>query len=822
MATGLTIRQLKNQLRENWFKEAYSILASNKIENLDDDVIIRLLKTGILFIHYGDGNLKRMGYKIILSYSIQTEDYHPLYDISLNLGYIPVSMFIENKILDDGDGFMRTFNKAFQEQNKKNGIYLSNGQLKLVDFAQDSTDDFVLVAPTSYGKSEIIVNEVYKDPTKKICVIVPSKALLAQTKKRIVEKSEFLESFGRIITHPDMYKGNEQSFISVLTQERLLRLLQKNQSLKFDVVLIDEAHNMLNEGNRSILITQVIMILKKRNQDTKLKFFTPFISSAESLKIPYSPYDLEERKVSEHIKIEQFYMCDLTTEGKMYIYDQFIDDYILTENRVYQSDVETVLANKASKNIVYINRPRDIQKFAKKLILNTVEINPALTSAISAIRDYVHPDYDLIKCLESGVVYHHGGMPENVRLYVENAFSTISSLEFIVTSSTLLEGVNIPAEKIFLLTVKIGRRNFSKSQFKNLIGRVCRFSEVFHPENGSLKLLEPHIYIIKGDYSDERANLQSFLKKKARIDIKFKDEVENVLLKQDDSNMSPEEKVTRDDSLVYVENIERDTVEIDPEKYASTLIGQLCFNNNVYDFDIHESEDQLNRNLNGYKTVFQETKINSPNELLNALYYIFIQDVNIEDDNLERLSFAASRNFYSMFIDWRTNGSSYNQMINQFTRYWSTLPDPVIYVGGKWGERTLNEYNFRELYVDLAGMSSAQKTNLAIVRIKEEQDYVDNTLMKFIEIINDLELINSTFYDTVKYGSSNARIIILLKNGFSIELAKLISSNEYEDYLTFNFQTDDVIINREILPILNDDGINAILMYELQYHMVNA
>jgi replicative superfamily II helicase len=48
-------------------------------------------------------------------------------------------------------------------------------------------------------------------------------------------------------------------------------------------------------------------------------------------------------------------------------------------------------------------------------------------------------------------------MPENVRLYVEHAFSKIDTIKYIVTSSTLLQGVNIPAEKIFLLDTKKGR-----------------------------------------------------------------------------------------------------------------------------------------------------------------------------------------------------------------------------------------------------------------------------------------------------------------------------------------------------------------------------
>ena len=52
-----------------------------------------------------------------------------------------------------------------------------------------------------------------------------------------------------------MYE-NEIEFISVLTQERALRLLQKNEELYFDTLYIDEAHNLFNKDSRTILLSR--------------------------------------------------------------------------------------------------------------------------------------------------------------------------------------------------------------------------------------------------------------------------------------------------------------------------------------------------------------------------------------------------------------------------------------------------------------------------------------------------------------------------------------------------------------------------------------
>ena len=60
------------------------------------------------------------------------------------------------------------------------------------------------------------------------------------------------------------------------------------------------------------------------------------------------------------------------------------------------------------------------------------------------------------------------------------------------------QGVNIPATKMFILDPNRGSSYLSSSDFKNLIGRICRFGEIFNPNDGSLEYLLPEIHIIKG------------------------------------------------------------------------------------------------------------------------------------------------------------------------------------------------------------------------------------------------------------------------------------------------------------------------------------
>lgn len=833
----ITIKQLRKNIGSGDFQDVYTKLLRPVDAQIPDNDKIFLLKLAIIFLNFGDNSIAKLGYRIIVRYSNQFNDYVPLYDVTINKGYIPITKFIEESYFDKNAISERFFNQLFSAYNenfRQKDIYLSAGQKRLTSFSTNNSNNYVLVAPTSYGKSELIIAKVLENIGKKICIIVPTKALLAQTKKRLLENEELAPIVKRIITHPDMYRPTDTGFVAVLTQERLLRLLQKNGTFSLDLLLLDEAHNLLKDDSRATLLTQVILIILKRNPTTQLNYFTPFISDFKNLITPYAPIQIESKTTTEYLKIERFYICDLHKSKTIFLYDQFLNKFYEQGAAVYANEIELVSQLQAQKNIVYLNRQKHIEQVALTLAqANDAKTAEMINEVIAAIADYLDPAYNLIKCLKKGVVYHHGGIPDVIRLYVESAFSKIPEISFIVTNSTLLEGVNIPAEKIFLLSVKKGGVSLNKVDFKNLIGRVCRFSEIFHPKTGSLRMLEPEIYIIKGDYQAKNANLESFMLNKVRVDLKIEDEVENLLLKKNSENLDPVAKENLKKSLEYLENIEPNTVAVNGIEYVQTEIGQLCYKNNVYDFDIKKNEKLLARNFENFSI---DRKLGTAEAIMEAIYEIFIKDITIDDGGFMRLNNLSARKFYSMIFDWRTTGSSYKLMIGKFRGYWKTLEEKgihFIYTGATWGEmpypydETTSEFepdlgdkkiHNRDLYVDLAGKSDAQRINLAILRIKEEQDYVDNTLIKYIEILNDLGLIENSFYEKLKYGSSDRRIICLLKNGFSLDLAKCILDETYRSFVQITPETDEVIIDRGIIQAMESNNENRILIFEMTYH----
>ncbi len=91
----------------------------------------------------------------------------------------------------------------------------------------------------------------------------------------------------------------------------------------------------------------------------------------------------------------------------------------------------------------------------------------------------VHKDYRLIKVLRRGVGFHYGNMPTLVRAEIERLFGD-GTLRYLVCTSTLLEGVNLPCRNLFVRGPKRGSdRPMSLSDFWNLAGRAGRWGKEF-------------------------------------------------------------------------------------------------------------------------------------------------------------------------------------------------------------------------------------------------------------------------------------------------------------------------------------------------------
>lgn len=355
-----------NRLKHHSFSEMYKIFISvyQKLfldDELTDGDINKILSMVVLFSNQSEKILKRLGYRMALAYGNKTNDYTPLYDIAINSGLIPVVALlgdIQELSLNIGprrrDSFLFNIVESYIDNFRDNNIVLTEQQYHLNLFFNDNMHKTAtVVAPTSYGKSELIISAIKQSENLKICIIVPSKSLLAQTRKRVLDAR--IDWVSRIVSHPEMHRFNDNSSVYILTQERLTRILNQDKDVSFDILIVDEAHNLLDKDGRNILLASVIKILEFRNSKIAFKFLTPFLKNASSLKIRNSTYLSSDYKIDEYVKSELLYIADYRNRGSTReFYDHFTNEYIELENE-NNDFISYIYNNSAKKNIIYFN-----------------------------------------------------------------------------------------------------------------------------------------------------------------------------------------------------------------------------------------------------------------------------------------------------------------------------------------------------------------------------------------------------------------------------------------------------------------------------------
>ena len=103
-----------------------------------------------------------------------------------------------------------------------------------------------------------------------------------------------------------------------------------------------------------------------------------------------------------------------------------------------------------------------------------------------------------------------------------------------------------------------------------------------------------------------------------------------------------------------------------------------------------------------------------------------------------------------------------------------------VYVG-KWGDIAREGY-YRQSWVIIREKSHTERVNLAIVRIKEEQDFIDNHLLKYVELLNDLGMLEEDLYLQIKFGTTNQDKIRLMNFGVNSILAGKLIDNRLRQF----------------------------------------
>ena len=466
----------------NFLKKSIDNLLSEK-EYLD---IMRFADILSRDINYEGRN---MAYKIIsILYPFYKEDEYYKFicnSVMTKLGNFPSLGLIMEK--DDAGRYDtpellldKQLKEVYQKVPGTEKIF-TDAQYRLFEAIKDS-NHFSFSGPTSFGKSFIMdafINYIIdaRHGVDNIIVLVPTRALINQVSKRL--KVEIKHENYRVMTHPivpAMYRKDNAKYVFVFTPERMIAYLSEKNNPLISYLFIDEAQKIIaKKDSRAPLYYQAISMAERKS--IKLFFASPNIPNSDIfLKLFDKSTDecmvIKEAPVSQNRFFIDFVERKekmFTESGKDDVFEPFGNYNNLNELLLY--------IGRDKKNIIYCNSVEDTINFALSFskVLEDKK-DSRIDEVIKLIQEYLHKDYYLIDCLKKGIAFHFGKLPQRIREKIEELYEQ-KAIDYMFCTSTLLEGVNLPAQNIFILNNTIGLRKFTDVDFWNLAGRAGRLSK---------------------------------------------------------------------------------------------------------------------------------------------------------------------------------------------------------------------------------------------------------------------------------------------------------------------------------------------------------
>ncbi|WP_417502375.1 DEAD/DEAH box helicase [Marinobacter sp.] len=360
-----------------------------------------------------------------------------------------------------------------------------------------SDQDVITVAPTSAGKTHIILSYLVKKVSESegafAAIIVPTRALISEVAGTLYEliQEKSLDEKMEVCTIAKDGSFSPKTFF-VVTQERLYEILQRGD-VSFDYLFIDEAHNISDKSRGVLLHLTIDRMLDDSNPQVIVSMPSPNYQNAFSS--VFKDVDFK-RQVTSHSPVAKI-LISVVPKGRDLIVSRYGSGYSkkipknFSQKRL--SDIVYRLGRNQS-NIIYRNQTDHCESIANELasLIGGTESNDVLEEAADYVEEFVHNDFSLARNLRKGVAFHYGPLPSSIRVMVEN-LAKDNLLNFIACTSTLAEGVNLPAKNLFLKNplqrvMHKPSERIDDVKINNITGRAGRMLQHF---SGNVFLIEP-------------------------------------------------------------------------------------------------------------------------------------------------------------------------------------------------------------------------------------------------------------------------------------------------------------------------------------------
>lgn len=312
----------------------------------------------------------------------------------------------------------------------------------------------VLSASTSVGKSLVIDALVASGKYRKIVVVVPTIALIDETRRRLLAR--FRERCA-VITHPTQEGHPDRINVYVLTQERVL---QRKDLDDVGLFIIDEFYKM-SLGAEKVSDRAVDLNLAfHRLARTGGQFYLlgPNVQAIRGLE-NYEYHFIPSEFSTVAVDVENL---NLPTRG---------------EHR--NAKLLELCRSIGGPTIVYCQSPRSASEVALLLADKAgFPVSVATADAVAWIEEHYHSEWAVCRALQRGIGVHHGGVPRALQQYFIRLFND-GHIRFLVCTSTIIEGVNTVAKNVIVYDRRKSKDVLDHFTYKNIAGRAGRMGEYF-------------------------------------------------------------------------------------------------------------------------------------------------------------------------------------------------------------------------------------------------------------------------------------------------------------------------------------------------------
>lgn len=358
-------------------------------------------------------------------------------------------------------------------------------------------------APTASGKTFLvlkwIVDEFRKHPDQTVVYLAPTRALVSEIEVALTHLAKAAEVTAAITSIPSMQHllktaSMPGGHIFVVTQERLHLLTNLlKDDFQVDRLVIDEAHK-IGDVRRGVILQDAVERTLRANPALKAVFVSPGTKNPEVL-LEDAPANAKRLRVeSDLTTVLQNLITAQQVSGKpaewmlkLRVGDDSLPLGTLElpgkpSNLKKRVAFIAAAAGERGGTLVYANGAAEAEEIAfilSQLMPDGNPVDDELAELAELARKGVHKSYRLAPFVERGIAFHYGNMPSPLRLEIERLFKT-GKLNFLVCTSTLIEGVNLSCRTIVVRGPRKGTGNpMDGSDFWNLAGRAGRWGNEF-------------------------------------------------------------------------------------------------------------------------------------------------------------------------------------------------------------------------------------------------------------------------------------------------------------------------------------------------------